>query len=243
MHYLSGFLMTKDENRYLREWVAFHRTQGYTKFYIYDNMSKVPVVETLAKEISEGLIDVTMWEDNKVGRHHRAMESFLKRKDVKTMWVSMTDTDEFAYGIECPLANILERYECKSAIKLKWLCFGSSGHESRPDDLVINSYTKCGNTETIKGGKSIVKFGKVKGMLNCHNPRKPHAAEMIPITEAILNHYLIRSKEDWKEKSERGGGNGGRRNMRLCKDFDIMCSNNENFQIKKYVDETKKFLE
>lgn len=231
--------MTKDENRYLREWVAFHRTQGYTKFYIYDNMSETPVSETLAREVSAGLVEVTLWEDDKVGRHHRAMDRFLDRRDVETVWASLTDTDEFAYGVDRPLSEVLKNHEDESAVKLKWLCFGSSGHDSRPEGLVIESYKSCGTPESIPGGKSIVKFGEVRRMGDCHNPRHPHKAKLLPQSEALINHYITRSKEDWQGKSKRGGGNGAKRRIRLFNALDIKTGDNDDQKILKYAKATK----
>jgi hypothetical protein len=242
MHYLSGFLMTKDENRHLREWVAFHRTQGYTKFYIYDNMSKVPVAETLAWEVGQGLVDVTLWEDDKVGRHHRCMDTFLDRRDVDTVWASLTDTDEFGYGIERPLAEVMKAYEMHEAVKLGWLCFGSSGHDKRPEGLVIESYTKRGSPESILGGKSIVKFGKIRRMGDCHNPKQKHRPPLIDRDRAVINHYITRSKEDWKEKSRRGGGNGSKRGMRLFRNFDAKTNHHEDLRILRYLNVTKELL-
>jgi hypothetical protein len=246
MNYLTGFLMTKDENRYLREWVAFHRTQGYTKFYVYDNMSHIPVAETLSKEISAGLVVVTMWPDDKVGRHHRAMDDFLKRKDVDTVWASLTDTDEFAFGMDKTLADVLQECEMYDAVKLGWLCFGSSGHDRRPEGLVIESYTKRGEPEDIPGGKSVVKFGKILGMANCHNPRGFKSPTLITLLDrkpAAINHYITRSREDWLEKSGRGGGNGAKRGERLFYNFDNKTNRTEDRRIHRYLKATTFNLE
>jgi hypothetical protein len=242
LNYLSGFLMTKDENRYLREWVAFHRTQGYTKFYIYDNMSETPVAKTLNQEIEEGLVDVTVWEDTRIGRHRRAMDNFLNRPDVIATWVSITDTDEFAFGIENRLSEVLKNHEDKDAVKLGWLCFGSSGHRKIPDGLVIESYTKRGEPESIPGGKSIVKFEIVKNMKDCHNACPIYKTHLIDRSEATINHYITRSKEDWIDKSRRGGGNGGKRSIGLFNKFNKKFNKLEDKTIQKYANKTKIFL-
>lgn len=238
MHYLTGFLMTKDENRYLKEWVAFHRTQGYTKFYIYDNMSQTPVAETLSVEVGSGLVDVVLWEDDRVGRHHRAMDNFLGRKDVETVWASLTDTDEFSFGMERPLAEVLKDYESLDSIKLGWLCFGSSGHDRRPAGLVIESYTIRGEPESIPGGKSIVKFGKVRRMGDCHNPKGRQRPPVLDRDIVAINHYITRSREDWDDKSRRGGGNGSKRGRRLFWNFDKKTNKVEDLRIQRYKEET-----
>ena len=247
MNYLVAFLMIKDETRYLKEWVAFHRTQGFEKFYIYDNMSAIPVSETMSQEIKEGLVETQMWEDNKVGKHHRAMDSFLDRTDIQSTWAALIDTDEFAFGLQEELSGVLHRYENEDAVKLEWMCFGSSGHLNKPEGMVIESFTKRGEYGNLPGagagiGKSIVKFGKVKRMSNCHTPRHPHRPRTIPLNEAVINHYVTRSKQEWSEKSQRGAGNGEKRGMHLFGIFDKELNKIEDKSILKWAQKTKDML-
>jgi hypothetical protein len=122
-HYLSAFLMVKDENMYLREWVAFHRTQGFTKFFVYDNGSKIPASSTLSKEVAEGLVDVTIWNDTQIGRHVRAMNHCLNRNDLDSIWLSLIDTDEFIYGVDSKFIDVLRSNEDVNTVKVKWKGF------------------------------------------------------------------------------------------------------------------------
>jgi hypothetical protein len=245
MNYLSAFLMTKDENRYLREWVAFHRTQGFEKFYIYDNLSSVPVSQTLEKEITAGLVEVKMWEDNKMGKHHRAMDDCLRREDIKTVWLSVTDTDEFIYGEEEKLIDLLKTKEKDNvSLKFKWKGFGFSGHEDRPEGLVIESFLQRGNYEDwpcMGGphpvGKSIARFGLAKGMADCHNVRGCKS-ELIE-SGFFINHYVTRSREEFKEKSQRGGGNGVKRGMHLFNIYNKNLNKYTDTKILKWLEETK----
>ena len=45
MRYLALCCIVKDENMFLKEWLAYHALLGVEHFYIYDNMSAVPVRE------------------------------------------------------------------------------------------------------------------------------------------------------------------------------------------------------
>jgi hypothetical protein len=250
MNYLSGFLMTKNENRYLREWVAFHRTQGFTKFYIYDNMSSVPVSETLAREIKNGIVEVKIWSETRRGKHNWAMNDCLARKDIHTTWISMTDTDEFIYGENEKLVDLLRRKEKEGvpALKFKWRGFGYGGHEKRPEGLVLENFLFRGDYDDwpLMGGphpvgKSVVRFGVVKGMGSCHDPAGVDP-ELVR-EEFYINHYVTRSKDEFAEKTVRGGGNGVKRGAHLFNIYNKNLNKYEDKNIHRWLDETKKFME
>lgn len=240
-HYLSAFLMVKDENKYLREWVAFHRTQGFTKFFIYDNGSNVPVKETLSLEINLGLVDVLEWNDVKIGRHVRAMNHCLNRNDLTSTWLSLIDTDEFIYGTEMKFIDVLKNNNDVDVVKVKWKGFGSSGHHNIPKGLVIEEYLMRGDFEDLPGGKSTVKVGIIKGMRDPHNPIDVSSFRLLE-NGSWINHYVTRSREDWEEKCERGGGNGRIRKMETFNQVQTKLNKYKDSTILKYLDETKDLL-
>lgn len=246
MNYLVGFLMTKDENRYLKEWVAFHRVQGVEKFYIYDNESRVPVADTLKKEIEAGLVEVRLWKDEGKGKHHRAMDDYLRRKDVKTVWTTMTDTDEFIYGENERLVEYLTRREGEKtpALKFIWKGFGHGGHEKRPEGLVIENFLLRGNYDDwpLMGGphpvgKSVVRFGVVGSMGDVHTAAGVHT-ELVT-KEVFINHYVTRSREEFEEKSARGAGNGERRGLHLFQIFNKDLNKYEDRGALRWLEATK----
>jgi len=232
--------MVKDECRYLREWVAFHRTQGYTKFYIYDNNSVVPVADILKDEILNGIVDVTLWTDINIGRHVRAMNHCLNRTDIKTTWLSLTDIDEFIYGENETVCEFLKKHEDLNHLKFVWRGFGSDGNKYRPSGLVIESYTKRGDFKDLPGGKSIVKFNKIKCMKDPHNPMGVKAN--LFSDEIFINHYVTRSLEDWTEKCIKGGGNGLVRKMETFNEVQKKLNKYTDINILKYLKETQEFL-
>jgi hypothetical protein len=237
-HYLSAFLMVKDENRYLREWVAFHRTQGFTKFFIYDNGSSIPVSSTLSKEVAEGLVNVTTWNDTQTGRHVRAMNHCLNRNDLDSTWLSLIDTDEFIYGVNSKFIDVLRANEDVDAVKVKWKGFGANGHDKIPHGLVIEEYQMCGDFEDLPGGKSTVKVGKIKAMRDPHNPKNNPSKRLLN-SGAWINHYVTRSREDWMGKCKRGGGNGRPRETETFDRVQIKLNKYKDIGILKYLHETQ----
>jgi len=250
MNYLVGFLMTKNENRYLKEWVAFHMVQGVEKFYIYDNDSEEPVSNTLKKEIEVGIVDVRRWTDSNKGKHHRAMDDCLRREDIKTVWVTMTDTDEFIYGEKERLVDYLRRRESDdlAAIKFLWKGFGHGGHDKRPEGLVIENFLLRGNYDDwpLMGGphpvgKSVVRFGIVKGMGDVHTAA--HPKQEVVTKDVFINHYVTRSKEEFAEKSGRGAGNGEKRGLHLFNIFNKDLNKYEDRGVLRWLEETKQKMQ
>ena len=56
--YLSICGFVKDE-RYLSEWVEYHRLVGVEKIYLYDD-SVVPIESVLSRQIREGFVEVVL---------------------------------------------------------------------------------------------------------------------------------------------------------------------------------------
>ena len=51
-------LICKDENPYINEWLEYHIGIGINHFYIYDNMSTVPI--TIISPITLGIFILTV---------------------------------------------------------------------------------------------------------------------------------------------------------------------------------------
>jgi len=226
--------MVKDEDPFLAEWVEFHLNQGVEKIYIYDNGSKNSPRKILDKYIKENKVDVTDWTDIKTGRHVRAMNHCLNRKDIKTTWMMLTDIDEFTYVIDRKLSEWLKGYEKWDSVKIKWLGYGANGHVTRPKGSVLENYTMRGKPGDLPGGKSIVKFGIIKAMRDPHNPKDQ--TRKIQIDKgAWINHYVCRSEEDWEEKCRKGGGNGRPRVMKTFKQIQGKLNKIEDKRIQKWI--------
>jgi len=160
-HYSAICVIAKNENKYLREWLQYHRCLGIGKVYIYDHNSTIPMSHNITDFIEEGFVEYSPI----TGSHQKYKEGFssnLERfmttiqgqayKDCVTRhsadhtFLGFIDVDEFLVFHDPAITSVntfLRRYEKYGGVSLYWVLFGSSGHKEQPDDWVTRAYTKC----------------------------------------------------------------------------------------------------
>lgn len=214
----------KDEASYLLEWIAFHRMIGVDLFVLYDNGSSdggAGLVRCSSFTRNVTLID---WPERpgQLSAYNHFLINYAARFD----WVAFIDIDEFIM----PLANSSIRpilmqpaYAHYAQVLLQWLVFGPSGHDRRPEGLVIERYTHR-LPETAHASRHVKTI--VRPSMVCGIDYTPHAAECsgpacntsgievlpyaIQPTEChanmLVHHYFTKSREDWQIKLRRGRG-------------------------------------
>ncbi len=233
--YLALCLWCKNENRYLREWIDYHLLLGVDHIFVIDNNSDIPLANEVSDYIDRGI--VTLETDASVfyRRQCVAYARSITRLHNRFRWLGFFDTDEFVVPKNGQLLPaFLRNYESCGGLGVFWHCFGSNGHLRRQPS-VLEAFTK----------RSASDFGPnthIKSFVNTEfvahiAPPNPHCfryrggrpcvdenGEPIvgpmrqPRTSALiqLNHYFLRSAEDWEEKLQRGGGNS---TTRRSKDY------------------------
>ena len=150
----------RDEAPYLAEWVEFHRLVGVEHFFLYDDRSGDAGREVLAPYISEGLVTLTKCAMPLAsGGQGWAYADALRRARGRVRWLAFIDIDEFLFSPEEEsLVNVLAEFEQHPGIVVNWQVYGSSGLHSRPDGLVIESFTRRARTDWVRNRrvKSIV---------------------------------------------------------------------------------------
>lgn len=227
MRYLSACLVTKDENGYLPEWVAYHRLAGFEHFYVYDNESSVPVEETLAPEVQEGIATVMRIRGS--GIQLDVYSACLRDFGRETRWMSFTDGDEFLVGSrEDDVRAVLLDHERHGGLAINWLVFGSSGHAIQPPGLQMEAFRfrAARPYDLNRYVKWVVQPAMVNRMATAHMPAfkdgvrganevgTPATGPMgVPHSSARiqLNHYYFRSRQEWEAKVARGRVNRGGR--------------------------------
>lgn len=114
----------KNEAKYLREWIEYHRIVGVDHFYLYNNGSLDRSVDVLTPYIKEGLVTLVYWPDRlpldlvddvslwalivQFPAYENAAK-FLAFKD--TQWLMFLDVDEFIVPVHArSIGDVLGNY-------------------------------------------------------------------------------------------------------------------------------------
>jgi len=217
MKYLSIVACVKDEALNLVEWLDFHKSVGVEHFYIYDNGSTDHTKYILKSYIEAGEVTYSYntMDMCQLACYYNALTAF---RDQST-WMAFIDLDEFLFAPGGDLKTRLKDFEGKHpGIAVNEVFFGSNGHETRPEGGVLRNYTKRGkeinkHVKTIcqphytvapafnphafyyMNGNAVNELGEP-----CQGPfNEPGSADIFRI-----NHYWVKSKEEYRNKLERG---------------------------------------
>jgi hypothetical protein len=145
--YLAACTIYRDAASYLAEWVEFHRLVGVERFFLYDNGSTDDHRDVLAPYVDEGIAVVHDWPMPFVGDRgrgralSRAFDHCLAAHRDDSRWIAFLDLDEFLFSpTGAALSKLLPEYEEYAAVCVSRAEFRSSGHRTRPEGLVIESY-------------------------------------------------------------------------------------------------------
>ena len=223
-HYLSVAVIAKNEGRYFQEWLDWHISKGVEKFYVYDNDSTDNTQEVLQPYIEKGIVEYTAFPGYR--RQLAAYDDCLKKHRFDTRWLAIIDMDEFivpSNNISIP--EYLKGLEEHPVVEINWLCYGSSGQKKREPGGVMERFKKHSlpSHPLNKHVKSIFDPKRVYGMTGCHEAARINGKavdsngkrvkiswrDREPRHELIrVNHYAVRSYEEFIEKKARGRASG-----------------------------------
>ena len=127
------------------------------------------------------------------------------------------------------MPSFLRQYEEYGGLAINWRLFGSSGHITRPEAGTLPSYTKCNpewapvnihvktfaNTQfALSSGGDPHHFLYTEGKFAVNEAFEPvHGAfgPRISMQQVAIQHYVIKSWEDFRDKQLRGSGMGNHR--------------------------------
>lgn len=172
MAYLSVCAIFKDEAPYLPEWIEFHRLMGVERFFLYDNGSRDGGRNIVEPWVREGAVSVSDCAiPLRDGGQDWAYADALSRARGRTRWLAFIDLDEFLFspgGVVLP--DVLREYEAHPGIVVNWQVYGSSGHTTIGEDLVIERFVKRARTRWVRNRrvKSIVDPGRTVRAIGPH---------------------------------------------------------------------------
>ncbi len=234
-HYLAVCAIAKNEGQYFKEWLDWHIAQGVDKFYIYDNSSEDDTAAVLKPYVDKGIVEYINWPG--VAMQLPAYDDCLERHRFDSRWIAFIDLDEFIVPVKySTLRDFLQDAEQYSAVEINWLIYGSGGAKEHEPGRVMQRFHKhsVGNHILNRHVKSIVDPRRVCNMIGCHEaarirgnaadshlrPLKRSFRDREPQQDVIkINHYAVKSYEEFLEKRARGRARG-RIRMRELEYFD-----------------------
>ena len=217
-------VIAMDENPYIDEFVDFHLGIGFGKIIIYDNTNAFQLKQW--RERREGnRISVLHYPGlNKQGDAYLdcAKNSLNGQHGSNILWAAFWDVDEFlVLKKHDNVDDFLKEHLMSGALGINWLLFGPSGRTVRENLPVLKRFVYRENGVNMHV-KSIVRLSDMNltEAPHVHYPTLPmlngnqHDTNgnifrgafnpSGPTNVAVLNHYMTKSFEEYKDKRVRG---------------------------------------
>jgi hypothetical protein len=244
-HQVSVCAIFREDGRFLKEWIEFHRIVGVEHFWLYNNLSKDNYLQVLSPYIAEGIVELIDWPYESESFNHfldiqdEAYKDGISRAKGITKWLAFIDTDEFLFPVEnTSLSDVLSKFETFGGVCTNWQIYGTSGIKRIPDDrLMLELLTSRAQTNHKKNFfiKTVVRPERVKEFPNPHNPyyldgyhtvntnREPmygHRSKEVVVDQLRINHYWTRDEDFFYEQKVDRWSKPGTHLQYLLRDFD-----------------------
>lgn len=223
-YYLTVCAIAKDEGPYFKEWIEWHRKKGVAKFYIYDNESKDDTRKILTPYIESGIVEYHYFPGYR--KQLAAYDDCIALHRFDSRWIAFIDLDEFIVPLkDKSIPEFLNRLEDRPNVEINWLVYGSGGSKHKQPGGMMERFKMHSNPDHLlnRHVKSIVDPRRVYCMIGCHEAArisgKGADSHGNIITESFrdrkpqqdvirINHYAVRSFEEFLEKQNRGRASG-----------------------------------
>jgi hypothetical protein len=219
--YLAICAIFKWEWPWLAEWIVYHRLVGVEHFFLCSNEEPDDArrsADILRPFIAAGL--VTAHGLLRPGAQLLHYANALKAARGRFRWLAAIDLDELLYPVQAQkVSEVLRDYEQHPALAVNWRCFGSSGHITRPSSQLSGFVRRSPDEwEINRHVKTVVDPSRATMFPD------PHFADVHAVDEncrpvsgalndfsgkrLVVNHYIVRSAEDFELKSRKGKVDG-----------------------------------
>lgn len=197
-HYLSVCCIFKDEAPYLEEWLRFYSLIGVEHFYLYDNDSTDFYKAVLAPWASAGKI--TLNQISAPAPQKPAYAHCLSTYGSDNRWIAFLDMDEFLFSpAQTDLRIFLKDFEHAPAVVANWIMFGASGHQQKPEGLVMLNYTMRCEEQLCTFERALLKqAGLDPSRPQSYHPFCGHIKSIVNPREVLAvcspHHFLYRDR-------------------------------------------------
>ena len=206
------------ENRYLREWVDWHKGLGVEKFFIYDNGhgNDENPRDVIGDDPQVEIID---WRDRDGNTQCEAYDECYREHGKEFAWMGFIDIDEFVQS-EMPLPEVLNTIEA-DVVAFSWRMMTDNGLVHYDDRPVQERFTQP--AEDLKPEtqfvKSFVRSG-IEGLSFDRDPHMPHHPALEVVNPdggkapqcsvgtgsrevAWIDHHFTKTAEEFAQKVSR----------------------------------------
>lgn len=214
----------RDERRYLLEWVAYHQLIGVGSFLIFDNESADGSEILLAELKRLGVIDTVRAAGRGGPVQMAAYLAGARFLTGKADFVAFIDLDEFLVAEPNLPAALADTPADVGAIAVCQRVFGANGRERYEPEMVISRFTARAEDARSEHRwiKTIARPQCVAEFTSCHSvaltdgryamtdggdhftAAHPGEASRICHERIWLNHYMLKSREEFGWKQQRG---------------------------------------
>ncbi len=212
----------KNEEKYILEWLEFHRKIGVDRFFLYDNESTDATGDIVRSWPFRDMVHLISW--NRFPRQNSAYQDMIANHASSEAWCAFIDCDEFL----CPRSALLPKQvlralpESVTGLYVHWLMFGSSHHLTGTQDAVTRRFQRRARSDfgPNRYGKTIARLNRCVGVELGHLIRT--TGQTINDSGAVvdthgsgadtpashqmlsLNHYFTKSLAEWTERRSLG---------------------------------------
>lgn len=229
-YYLAVCVIARDEGPYFKEWLDWHISQGVEKFYVYDNGSTDNTRKVLRPYIESGVVEYNYFPGYR--RQLAAYDDCFERHRFDSRWIAVIDMDEFIVPVkDNSITEFLKRMEKYPVVEINWLIYGSGGAKKKEEEDVMKRFKHHSKPEHPLNNhvKSIVNPRRIYSMTGCHEAARINGKaadshgrrvkiswrDRKPEHDVIkINHYAVKSEEEFIEKKLRGRASGPAREVK-----------------------------
>eukprot|EP00904_Undaria_pinnatifida_P006960 jgi/Undpi1/3394/HiC_scaffold_15.g06767.m1 len=150
---VASCVLTKDNGRYLPEWVAYHWALGVDEFDILDDDSVDDTREVSEPFVRAGIVTfrqrkIRTSPEDRVEALNECVARYRHMRDSGNpsapRWVVLINTDEYFWAgdLVSTLSDVLMMYSSTCCLQVPSVQHGSSGFSKAPRGLVIDNFLK-----------------------------------------------------------------------------------------------------
>lgn len=210
--------IVRNENRYLREWIKWHKGLGVEKFFIYDNGhdNDENPRDVIGDDPQVVIID---WRDRDGNTQCEAYDECYREHGSEFAWMGFIDIDEFVQS-EMPLPDVLNTIEA-DVVAFSWRMMTDNGLVHYDDRPVQERFTQP--AEDLKPETQFVKSfvrGSIEGLSFDRDPHIPHHPALEVVNPdggkapqcsvgtgsrevAWIDHHFTKTAEEFAQKVSR----------------------------------------